>query len=762
MRPTPRSSATRARRLPRTLAMALTWAVVLLLTVAPLALAQGDTTYDRRQDGNHINDGARVFDEVNEAAVNDELVAFLEETGIDIAVYTQQKEKPGTRKSTRAEAADLLEEWGVGGESGLGALMFWNINDDGSVARSGIALGSRWSNAEMRDVDNAVFAAIKSPLAAQIWIDALKVGVLELQNQLVVDGAPQPTPTPAVSTDGRLRPTTTDGTRPTSGLDPEPGPPFPEPLRNVAVYDYATVISPDVIDRLDASIDAIEERTGAEIVIYTQVKPSADNPESTERDAIALIDQWGVGRAGFDDGLAIFFNLTNDKCHGQVQLYAAPGYAAAYLTNAERQAIFEDVMVPHLRECDFDGALLSAMREIDATATADHARSLQLARQVDAMAGLVVAPLLLLGLIGWAGWSWLRYGRDPIYLDDNSILMPAPPPGMSPAAAAVIIDGRSRRHALTTALVDLASRGEINFRAAESDPSEIDIDITVPDQRDARLARNRRQSLGNAEKYALDELKKLGGAIRTIDADEVPAFGKAVGGFDERIEETVATTGWFAESPSDSTDRWSRRGAVVFIAGMAGIFLAAKLPSTGLLLVAVAAIAAAVAMFVIARAMPQRTMEGARMYAQLAAYRRTLQKTLEASRTMDQVVASKVLPWVETPDQAVVWAYALGLHEEAEEVLERSMEDVRTGAASPTRTYFPLWFGIGPRSAPRISGGSRTPTAGLFSSGVVPDFTAMTAALSTIGNSPSSSGSGGGGFSGGSSGGGGGGAGGGF
>ena len=79
------------------------------------------------------------------------------------------------------------------------------------------------------------------------------------------------------------------------------------------------------------------------------------------------------------------------------------------------------------------------------------------------------------------------------------------------------------------------------------------------------------------------------------------------------------------------------------------------------------------------------------MFAQLAAYRRTLQKTLESSRTMDQVVASRVLPWVETPDQAVVWAYALGLHEEAEEVLERSMEDVRTGGASPTRTYFPLW-----------------------------------------------------------------------
>jgi hypothetical protein len=177
-------------------------------------------------------------------------------------------------------------------------------------------------------------------------------------------------------------------------------------------------------------------------------------------------------------------------------------------------------------------------------------------------------------------------------------------------------------------------------------------------------------------------------------------------------------------------------------------------------------------MFIIARTMPQRTMEGARTFAQLAAYRRTLQKTLEQSRTMDQVVSSGVLPWVDTPDQAVVWAYALGLHEEAEEVLERSMEDVRTGAASPTRTYFPVWYALGERSGARIGGGAaaRAPTAGLFSSGVVPDFTSMTAALASIGDPPASSGGGSsgsggfssGGFSGGSSGGGGGGAGGGF
>ena len=122
----------------------------------------------------------------------------------------------------------------------------------------------------------------------------------------------------------------------------------------------------------------------------------------------------------------------------------------------------------------------------------------------------------------------------------------------------------------------------------------------------------------------------------------------------------MAESGWFREAPSDAIERWSLRGAIVLIAGFVGLFLAFNLPSSGLLLVAAAAIVGAVVMFIVARVMPQRTLEGARTFAQLAAYRRTLQKTLEQSRTMEQVVASGALPWVDTPDQAVVWAYALG------------------------------------------------------------------------------------------------------
>ena len=64
------------------------------------------------------------------------------------------------------------------------------------------------------------------------------------------------------------------------------------------------------------------------------------------------------------------------------------------------------------------------------------AGSMVMAGAYGAVTGLVVTPLIVLGLIAWACWSWLRYGRDPEVADDPSVLMPDPPPGLTPAAAA--------------------------------------------------------------------------------------------------------------------------------------------------------------------------------------------------------------------------------------------------------------------------------------------------------------------------------------
>ena len=106
--------------------------------------------------------------------------------------------------------------------------------------------------------------------------------------------------------------------------------------------------------RRKPSIDAIEARTGAEVVVYTQDSGTFPTTDETRDKALALMDQWGVGRKGFNDGLVIFFDMQPNLQHGQVQLYAGPGFEAAFLTNEERQAIFQNDMLPHLAAGDFD------------------------------------------------------------------------------------------------------------------------------------------------------------------------------------------------------------------------------------------------------------------------------------------------------------------------------------------------------------------------------------------------------------------------
>jgi uncharacterized membrane protein YgcG len=546
------------------------------------------------------------------------------------------------------------------------------------------------------------------------------------------------------------------------------GPPFPDPVDDQAVYDTAGILSPGAIADAEATIDAIEERTGAEVVVFTQPVDYGVTTEETRERALALINQWGIGRKGFDDGMVIFFDIDPSGEHGQVQLYAAPGFEAAFLTNGERQAIYENDMLPYLRNADFDSALRVALDRVDAAATPEHAAQLETGRVVNAVVGLIGAPIVFLGLAGWALFHWFRFGRDPVYLDDPSILMPAPPPDLTAASGAFVMDGRTSRRALTTAMLDLASRGSLAFREEKgmlglSTKVGVDVDPPAADEvEEARRRLNARRPIGPAETYALAELRDLGKGKPEgyIEPDELPKFGSSVGTFDSKLEGHVVKSGWMVEKPSKVTGRWVLRGVVAMSIGVIAIVIGFNVPMSGLVLLGGATIAGGLVMTLMAWGMPSVTMPGAMIRAMLAAYKRTLHKTMEQARSMQQVVDEAGLPWLETPDQAVVWGTALGLQGDIEDVLRRSLEDAREAPETASATYFPAWYhtssGSSFASAAAVGSG-----ASVFAASAVPDLGGMMSALGTIGNAPSSSG-GGGGFGGGGGGGGGGGAGGGF
>ena len=544
------------------------------------------------------------------------------------------------------------------------------------------------------------------------------------------------------------------------------GPPFPPPENGRAVYDNAGILSPATISSAEATIDDIESRTGAEVVVYSQLVDYGVTTEETRDRALALINQWGVGRKGFDDGLAVFFDIDPSRKHGQVQLYAAPGFEATYLTNSERQRIFEDDMLPHLRVADFDGALTAALAKVSAAASPENARRLDVARQINAAIGLVGAPIAFLSLGFWAFYNWRRFGKDPVYLDDPSILMPAPPANLTAAAGAFVMDGGTSRRALTTAMLDLASRGQLAFRQEDSGlfgmTHKVGIELGPPSgdaTEEAQRQRNARRPIGEPERYVLRELGALadGG---TLEPDDVPKFGPKVAGFDGLLETAVVAGGWMVEKPSKVVTRWALRGALPIGLGVIALIAGWNIPMSGLLLVGGGLILGGLAVVAVARFMPTVTMPGAMVRAMLAAYRRTLQKTMEQARSMQQVVDEAGLDWLDTPDQAVVWGTALGLQHEIEGVLSRSLEDVRADPSRAGSTYFPIWY-TGSSGTSFASAAAAGSGASLFSNSAVPDIGGMMSVLGTIGNSPSSDGSGGG-FGGGGGGGGGGGAGGGF
>lgn len=544
------------------------------------------------------------------------------------------------------------------------------------------------------------------------------------------------------------------------------GPPFPDPVVDQAVYDTAGIFDEATIDRVEATIDAIESRTGAEVVVYSQVVDYGITTEEAERHAIALMDQWGVGRQGIDDGLVILFDMDPSLEHGQVQLYAGPGYRASYLTNEERQGIFENDMLPFLRRGDMDGALLAAMERIDAAATQEHAETLSRARILDALIGLIGAPVVFIGLVVWGVRGWARTGRDPELADSESILLPAPPPGMTPATAALVLDGTDSRRSLTTAMIDLAARGLISFREEKGflgiGKSKVGIDLEGDVGTDVRdeyeRQRASRQPLGPAERWAYSMLGGSAGEDRYLDPKEMLAYGQRVSGFGKKLEKHATSEGWFREEPSTARDRWLVRATFAIVGGVVALIAGANLPSGGIVLAGVAAIAGGVVLAILSMAMPARTKDGVYQLLMLRAYRRTLERTMAQARSMDQVVAEAKLDWLETPDRAVVWGVALGLASEVEEVLKRSIDDLRDGRL--TSAYTPAWYSSSSSGGGGWGGGGGG--GGLMSSSAIPNVGGMMAVLGTIGNTPSSSGSGGGGFGGGGSGGGGGGAGGGF
>ena len=89
----------------------------------------------------------------------------------------------------------------------------------------------------------------------------------------------------------------------------------------------------------------------------------------------------------------------------------------------------------------------------------------------------------------------------------------------------------------------------------------------------------------------------------------------------------------------------------------------------------------------------------------------------------------------------MVWGTALGLQSRIEDVLQRSLEDVKQDGTNASAIWFPAWYQSSSGAGFANAAGATGSGGSLFSGSGIPDIGGMMGALGTIGNSPASSGS---------------------
>jgi uncharacterized membrane protein YgcG len=528
---------------------------------------------------------------------------------------------------------------------------------------------------------------------------------------------------------------------------------LPPSRAGVYVYDFAEIWDPTTEARAQAIAEAIRSRTQAQMVAVSVSSglPRVD-PDIAIADARTILDAWGVGRRGVNDGLVVLFDMDTSRAHGQVAMFAGSGFEDLYLNAAERERIITGDMLPRAVEGDLDQALLDGLNHIDRIAQPGGNPE----RSRDRAFTILVAALALTGgllVFGLFVRRWWLSGRDaPVPLIDDSVLLPAPPKGLTPALATTLQRNGVDNEAFTSALVDLGHRGLLTFKEQESDAKKVDLLIPPEPLAQVPYLEARRRPLGSAEAALERAISRNASDLPTgweVLTSERLKAGKGKELFDEfkkDLGRAAKASGWFRDDPNRLPGRWAAIGigliVAAVIAGFLFVFDTSEdsnliLPGREIAAGALGIVAVlGVAIIIFSGRLVARTGDGSQTLAMSLAYRNTLRGELKDAGTVDEAVehAQSRLPWITTPDLLTVWAVAFGLKDEIDALIRKTFEQAQQAGLT---SWSPAWF----------VGGS--PGSGSFSA-----VSGIGAAVGSI--SATASSSSGGGFGGGGSGGGGG------
>lgn len=139
---------------------------------------------------------------------------------------------------------------------------------------------------------------------------------------------------------------------------PEPEPRvYPNP--DGWVTDISGVLEDQAEEQVERTIQGFKDANGHEIAVL--LVPTLDG-ETVEEYSMNVAEQWEVGTEGLDDGILLLI-ATEDR---KVRIEVGYGLEGG-LTDATSGDILDDVIVPYLKENDWNGAVLMGVVAINET-----------------------------------------------------------------------------------------------------------------------------------------------------------------------------------------------------------------------------------------------------------------------------------------------------------------------------------------------------------------------------------------------------------
>jgi uncharacterized protein len=181
----------------------------------------------------------------------------------------------------------------------------------------------------------------------------------------------------------------------------EPLPPVPKHYFN----DYAGVVSPATVNRLNTQLEDLEKESSNQIVvaIYPKMQTASDIEDYCHR----IFATWHVGQKGKDNGAVLFIFVQNHA----MRIETNRGLEGA-LPDATCEDIIEDQIAPHFKRGDYDGGVTAGVESMIQATKGEYkgsGRTVNEARQAN-VGKVGGGGLLVLFIIAYIIFSTFRRG----------------------------------------------------------------------------------------------------------------------------------------------------------------------------------------------------------------------------------------------------------------------------------------------------------------------------------------------------------------